>query len=204
MAYNPFKQNWDSLNPFKKPEVDTSEADAAAAYQAMIDQKQKEGREAIEAVFDKYGETDYQRIRDARADFEDIDLTDQYKDALQDMEFALARAGRKGSTNLRARADATKEWKKQKMLSAQRGNQDVQNYKTALQEAKDRVHNLNVANADPAMLADLASRRLGDVSGPAVYEPLVDVFKSITEGLATKQEIKDRKRLMNQYGVDYA
>ena len=30
MAYNPFDQNWDSLNPFKRPEVDTSEADAAA------------------------------------------------------------------------------------------------------------------------------------------------------------------------------
>ena len=176
MAYNPFDQNWDSLNPFKRPEVDTSEADAAAAYQAMIDKKKEDARIAIEEVFNKYGETDYQRIRDARADYEDIELTDQYKDALQDMEYALARAGRKGSTNLRARADAAKEWKKQKMESARRGNKDVENYKISLQEAKDRVDTLNVGNADPAMMADLASRRLSGVSGPAVYEPLVDVF----------------------------
>ena len=204
MAYNPFDQNWDSLNPFKRPEVDTSEADAAAAYQAMIDKKKEDARIAIEEVFNKYGETDYQRIRDARADYEDIELTDQYKDALQDMEYALARAGRKGSTNLRARADAAKEWKKQKMESARRGNKDVENYKIALPEAKDRVDTLNVGNADPAMMADLASRRLSGVSGPAVYEPLVDVFASITKGLATKQEIEDRKRLMNQYGGNYA
>ncbi len=199
-GYNPLDQNWDSLNPFKRPEADTSEAEAAAAEQAAIELKQKEAEDAINAVFDKFGDSDYNRVRDARTNFEDIELKDQYKDALQELEFALARGRRKGSTNLRARADAAKDWKKQKLLSGRRGTQDVQNYKNQIAEARQNMHTLNIANADPAMLADTAARNAGMINAPATYEPLVDVFKSITEGFATQQEIDDRKRLMNTYG----
>ena len=65
------------------------------------------------------------------------------------------------------------------------------------------MHNLNIANADPAMLADTATRNASLVTAPATYDPLVDVFKSITEGFATQREIEDRRRLMNQYGGNY-
>ena len=50
------------------------------------------------------------------------------------------------------------------------------------------------------MLAETASRRAGLINAPAAYEPLVDVFSSITEGLATQREIDDRRRFMNTYG----
>ena len=136
-----------------------------------------------------------------KTSFEDIELQDQYKDALQQLEFALARGGRRGATNIRARADAAKDWKKQKMLSERRGNEDVENYKNQIAEARQNMHKLNISNADPAMLADTAARNASMISAPATYAPLVDVFKSITEGFATQQEIDDRKRLMNQYGV---
>ena len=129
MAYNPFDQNWDSINPFKSPDVDNSEAEAAAAYQAMIDAKQKQAEDAINAVFDKFGQEDYDRVRGARRDFENIELKDQYNDALKELEFALARGGRKGSTNLKKRADAAKEWKKQQILSGQRAEKDARTYK---------------------------------------------------------------------------
>ena len=201
MAYNPLDQNWSSLNPFARPAADTSEAEAAAAEQAEIERKQREAEAAINAVFDKFGEEDYQRVSDARTSFEDIELQDQYKDALQQLEFALARGGRRGATNIRARADAAKDWKKQKLLSERRGNEDVENYKNQIAEARQNMHNLNISNADPAMLADTAARNASMISAPATYAPLVDVFKSITEGFATQQEIDDRKRLMNQYGV---
>lgn len=193
----------DQLNPFKRPRADTSEAEAAAAEQAAIEKQQKEAEEAINAVFDKYGQEDYDRVYDARTAYEDIELKDQYEDALRELEFALARGGRKGSTNLRARADAAKEWKKQKMLSGRRASDDVQNFKNQLEQARQDMHNLNIANADPAMLADTAARNASLITAPATYDPLVDVFKSITEGFATQREIDDRRRLMNQYGGNY-
>jgi len=193
----------DALNPFKKPRADTSEAEAAAAEQAAIEKQQKEAEDAINAVFDKYGQEDYDRVSDARTAYEDIELKDQYQDALRELEFALARGGRKGSTNLRARADAAKEWKKQKMMSKRRASDDVQNFKNQLEQARQDMHSLNIANADPAMLADTAARNASLVTAPATYDPLVDVFKSITEGFATQREIDDRKRLMNQYGGNY-
>ena len=193
----------DQLNPFKRPRADTSEAEAAAAEQAEIERKQKEAEDAINAVFDKYGQKDYDRVRDARTAYEDIELKDQYEAALRELEFALARGGRKGSTNLRARADAAKEWKKQKMMSGRRASDDVQNFKNQLEQARQDMHSLNIANADPAMLADTAARNASLVTAPATYDPLVDVFKSITEGFATQREIEDRRRLMNQYGGNY-
>lgn len=193
----------DALNPFKRPRADTSEAEAAAAEQAEIERKQREAEAAINKVFDKYGQKDYDRVYDARTAYEDIELKDQYQDALRELEFALARGGRKGSTNLRARADAAKEWKKQKMLSGRRASDDVQNFKNQLEQARQDMHNLNIANADPAMLADTAARNASLVTAPATYDPLVDVFKSITEGFATQREIEDRRRLMNQYGGNY-
>ena len=161
MAYNPFDQNWDSINPFKRPDVDNSEAEAAAAYQAMIDAKQKQAEDAINAVFDKFGQEDYDRVRGARRDFENIELKDQYNDALKELEFALARGGRKGSTNLKKRADAAKEWKKQQILSGQRAEKDARTYKGDIAKARQDMHQLNIANADPAMLAETASRRAG-------------------------------------------
>jgi len=200
MNLNPMNQNWDSLNPFKRPEADNSEAEAAAAYQAMIEKKKIESEDAINAVFDQFGQEDYDAVRDARTGFENIELKDQYNDALQELEFALARSGRKGSTNLRMKADAAKEWKKQQILSGRRAAGDVKTYKDDIELARQNMHGLNIANADPAMMADTASRNAGLLSAPATYEPLVDVFASITDGLATKRELEDRKRFMNTYG----
>ena len=198
--YNPLDQNWDSLNPFKKPQADNSEAEAAAAYQAEIERKQKESEDAINAVFDQFGQEDYDAVSDARTGFENIELKDQYNDALKELEYALARGGRKGSTNLKRKADATKEWKKQQILSGRRAKGDVKTYKDGIELARQNMHGLNIANADPAMMADTASRNAGLLSAPATYEPLVDVFASITDGLATQREIDDRRRLMNTYG----
>lgn len=198
-GYNPFDQNWDSLNPFKKPNVDNSAAEAAAADAATTARLQRESEDAINAVFNKFGQEDYDRVRGARRDFENIELKDQYGDALKELEYALARGGRKGSTNLKRRADATKEWKKQQILSGQRADKDARTYKGDIEKARQEMHNLNIANADPAMLGATAARNAGLINAPATYEPLVDVFASITEGLATQREIDDRRRMMNTY-----
>ena len=90
------------------------------------------------------------------------------------------------------------------MLSGRRASDDVQNFKNQLEQARQDMHKLNISNADPAMLADTAARNASLVTAPATYDPLVDVFKSITEGFATQREIDDRRRLMNQYGGSYA
>ena len=201
---NPFstwwdKQNFDSINPFKDPDVDNSEAEAAAADAANTARLQKESEDAINAVFNKFGQEDYDRVRGARRDFENIELKDQYGDALKELEYALARGGRKGSTNLKARADATKAWKRQQILSGQRADKDARTYKGDIEKARQDMHDLNIANADPAMLGATAARRAGLINAPATYEPLIDVFASITEGLATQREIDDRRRMMNTY-----
>ena len=207
---NPFstwwdKQNFDSINPFKKPDVDNSEAEAAAADAAETERLQRESADAINAVFNKFGQEDYDRVRGARRDFEKIELKDQYGDALKELEYALARGGRQGSTNLKARADAAKAWKKQQIISEQRANRDVEGslqeggYKAQIEKARQEMHDLNIANADPAMLGATAARRAGLINAPATYEPLIDVFASITEGLATQREIDDRRRMMNTY-----
>jgi len=193
------QQSYESMNPFRRPDVDTSEAEAAAAERAETARKQKEAQDAINAVFDKFGQEDYDKVRGARRDFENIELKDQYNDALKELEYALARGGRKGSTNLKARADAAKAWKKQQINLGQRAEGDARKYKGDIEKARGQMHDLNIANADPAMLGATAARQAGLINAPAAYEPLIDVFASITEGLATQREIDDRRRLMNTY-----
>jgi hypothetical protein len=119
---------------------------------------------------------------------------------LKELEYALARGGRKGSTNLKRRADATKAWKKQQILSGQRADGDAERYKEQIEKARLQMHDLNIANADPTMMGNTAARNAGLINAPATYEPLVDVFASITEGLATQREINDRRQFMNTYG----
>ena len=96
------QQSYESMNPFRRPDVDTSEAEAAAAERANTERLKRESEDAINEVFDKFGQEDYDKVRGARRDFENIELKDQYGDALKELEYALARGGRQGSTNLKA------------------------------------------------------------------------------------------------------
>ena len=58
--------------------------------------------------------------------------------------------------------------------------------------------NLNQVNANPDLAASLSNSQAGILNQPPKFDPLLDVFGNITEGLAKRDEIENRKKLRDR------
>jgi hypothetical protein len=58
--------------------------------------------------------------------------------------------------------------------------------------------NLNQVNANPDLAASLSNAQAGILNQPPKFDPLLDVFGNITEGLAKRDEIENRKKLRDR------
>ncbi len=58
--------------------------------------------------------------------------------------------------------------------------------------------NLNQVNANPDLAASLSNSQAGVLNQPPKFDPLLDVFGSITEGLAKREEIENRKKIRDR------
>ena len=169
-----------------------SAAAAEAARQARVDA----GLEEIEAVFDQYDQGFYDKSQDAYLDYYEPQLEDKYKKGLQDLKYALARGGRFGSsTEVGRKAQAAQDMGFQKQELASGAIQAADASEAAVNAAKKEMTNLNQINANPDLAASLSNQQAGGLNQPAKYDPLLDVFGNITEGLAKREEIENRRKI---------
>ena len=169
-----------------------SAAAAEAARQARVDA----GLEEIEAVFDQYDQGFYDKSQDAYLDYYEPQLEDKYKQGLQDLKYALARGGRFGSsTEVGRKAQAAQDMGFQKQELASGAIQAADASEAAVNAAKKEMTNLNQINANPDLAASLSNQQAGVLNQPAKYDPLLDVFGNITEGLAKREEIENRRKI---------
>ena len=169
-----------------------SAAAAEAARQARVDA----GLEEIEAVFDQYDQGFYDKSQDAYLDYYEPQLEDKYKKGLQDLKYALARGGRFGSsTEVGRKAQAAQDMGFQKQELASGAIQAADASEAAVNAAKKEMTNLNQINANPDLAASLSNQQAGVLNQPAKYDPLLDVFGNITEGLAKREEIENRRKI---------
>ena len=169
-----------------------SAAAAEAARQARVDA----GLEEIEAVFDQYDQGFYDKSQDAYLDYYEPQLEDKYKKGLQDLKYALARGGRFGSsTEVGRKAQAAQDLGFQKQELASGAIQAADASEAAVNAAKKEMTNLNQINANPDLAASLSNQQAGILNQPAKYDPLLDVFGNITEGLAKREEIENRRKI---------
>ena len=68
----------------------------------------------------------------------------------------------------------------------------------AVNAAKKEMTNLNQINANPDLAASLSNQQAGVLNQPAKYAPLLDVFGNITEGLAKREEIENRRKIRDR------
>ena len=169
-----------------------SAAAAEAARQARVDA----GLEEIETVFDQYDQGFYDKSQDAYLDYYEPQLEDKYKKGLQDLKYALARGGRFGSsTEVGRKAQAAQDMGFQKQELASGAIQAADASEAAVNAAKKEMTNLNQINANPDLAASLSNQQAGVLNQPAKYDPLLDVFGNITEGLAKREEIENRRKI---------
>ena len=169
-----------------------SAAAAEAARQARVDA----GLERIEDVFSQYDQDFYDKSQDAYLDYYEPQLEDKYKKGLQDLKYALARGGRFGSsTEVGRKAQAAQDMGFQKQELASGAIQAADASEAAVNAAKKEMTNLNQINANPDLAASLSNQQAGVLNQPAKYDPLLDVFGNITEGLAKREEIENRRKI---------
>lgn len=165
------------------------------ARQARVD----EGIAEIEEVFGQYDQDFYDKRSDAYMNYQAPQLKDQYKEGLKELQYALARGGRlNSSTEVGKKAQAAQDLEFQRQEMAGRAMQAAADSKSSVEDAKERMIKLNLANADPDLAASLSVARSKALNQPAKYDQLTDVFGDITAGLASRQELENRRKLRDK------
>ena len=178
---------------------DTPEYESAAQTEARRQKKVDAGLKEIEKVFGQYDQDFYDKSQDAYLDYYEPQLEDQYKKGLRDLKFALARGGRFGSsTEVDKKAGAAQDlgFQKSELASGAIGAADKS--QAAVNAAKKEMTQLNQINANPQLAASLAQSQAGILNQPPKYDQLLDVFGDITEGLAKREEIENRRKIRDR------
>ena len=175
-----------------------SAAEAEARRQAKVDA----GLKRIEEVFGRYDQDFYDRSQDAYLDYYEPQLEDKYKKGLQDLKYALARGGRFGSsTEVGRKAKAAEDMGFQKQELASGAIKAADDSEAAVTAAKKEMTNLNQINANPDLAASLSNQQAAILNQPPKFDPLLDVFGNITEGLAKREEIENRRKIRDQINL---
>jgi hypothetical protein len=178
---------------------DTYAGETAEEAERRRQLKVDAGLENIEGVFSKYDQDFYDKSSDAYLDYYEPQLEDKYKDGLKELQFALARGGRfNSSTEVGKKAKAAQDLGFQKNELATGAIKAANDSASAVQGAKERMINLNQVNADPDLASSLSNAQSGVLNAPPKFDPLLDVFSNITEGLASREELENRKKIRDR------
>ena len=196
---NPLTDLWNALTGGGGGGGGSTEYESAAEAEARRQLKVDAGLEEIEKVFAQYDQDFYDKSGDAYLDYYEPQLEDQFKDGLKELQFALARGGRFGSsTEVNRKAKAAEKYGTEKNELAS-GAIDASNKTRAdVTAAKRDMTNLNQVNANPDLAASLSNSQAGVLNQAPKFDPLLDVFGSITEGLAKREEIENRKKIRDR------
>ena len=187
---------WNTLTGGGGGDGGGSQYESAAEAEARRQLKVDAGLAEIEKIFGQYDQDFYDKSSDAYLDYYEPQLEDQFKEGLKELQFALARGGRFGSsTEVNRKAKAAEELGFQKNELASGAIQAADASEKAVTAAKRDMTNLNQINANPDLAASLSQAQSGILNQPAKFDPLLDVFGNITEGLAKRDEIENRQKL---------
>jgi hypothetical protein len=172
-----------------------SAEEAEARRQAKVDK----GLENINSVFSQYDDDFYDKSSDAYLDYYEPQLEDKYKDGLKELQFALARGGRfNSSTEVGKKGKAAEDLGFQKNELASGAVKAANDSRNSVATSKERMVNLNQVNADPDLASSLSNAQSGILNTPPKFDPLLDVFSNITEGLASREELENRKKIRDR------
>ena len=187
---------------FGKPDTPEDQYAKARADELARQKRVDEGIEEIEDVFGQYDQDFYDKRSEAYTNYQAPQLEDQYKKGLKELQFALARGGRlNSSTEVGKKAKAAQDLQFQRQEMAGRAMQAAADSETGVLKAKDDLIKLNLANADPDLAASLSIARSKALNKPPKYDELLDVFGNITEGLASRQELENRRKLRDRLNL---
>lgn len=158
----------------------------------------KKGQTSIDTTFNKFDEPFFDDRRQAFIDYQQPRVDDQYNNALRQLTFALARSGlNNSSVGSTRRANAREKFDFAQQDMRQRADASANDARTAIENARQELSANNAALADPTAAANAAISRAESLNALPKYEPMLDLFGSLSEGLATQADLERRKQ--NRY-----
>ena len=129
-------------------------------------------------------------------------IKDQRSKALGDLTVALSRQGLGGgkysrggsSSDVNRQALAKKMYAKGQVDAALGAEQEAVKLKNKLIKARGGSLQQVDAATSPASQASLQIQSAQQATTPGKYEPVLDVFEGITQGMLIKQEVENRKK----------
>lgn len=129
-------------------------------------------------------------------------LEDQYKDAQEQLLFALARTGRlQSSTRGTKSADLQKDYDIQKTNVADKANQYAGDARSAVERSRADLVAMNNAIADPAAMAQQSALSASALRSAPAFDPMAPLFQNVTEGIATQADLERRNQARFNTGM---
>ena len=199
-GYRPLDQNWDSINPFKKPDDNSgpSESEQAAAAEAALTIKRDAAVADLEADLAGYDEDYFKNIGRKYSNFAMnapvSGIRDQRSDAMEKLTAQLARQGKLNSSLRTDReALAKKLYGKAQVDAASKGKDMGDQVEAGFLREKGLAHQDIQSATDPASSANAHMGNIMSATKPGSFNPMMDVFLKLTQGLAMRQEVERRK-----------
>ena len=153
----------------------------------------REGDAAIDKQFAGFDDNFYDARRKAYSDYANPQVTDQYEDAFKDLTLALADSNLlNSSAAARRRADLEKKRQELIRTVGQKGNEYANQARSSIESAKSDLRSQNMNIANPTLVAANAQSRAQQLNEVPVFDPMINLFAGVTEGLATQADLERR------------
>lgn len=178
----------------------------AKSPQQMEEERQERVRvgtlKVNEMFGDAFNDDYYSKLSDAATAYYKPQLEDQYKGALKQLQFALARSGNtSSSTYAQKMADLQKSFdlNRQNIAENARGltNQRRQDVAGAQNTALAQLQ----SSADPEAAAAQSANLIKTNTALPAFSPLGQVFTDVTAGLATQSQLEQAGNARYNLGV---
>lgn len=183
---------------------DSGDGGAAAAAKAEEERQAKvlEQQGAINKVFDTYDDDFYKKQTQNYLDYANPQIEDQFGDAMDELRFALARQGiTRSSVAADRKAKAQKALDREQTASNLRAQKFSNDTLKAIEAARGEVLTDAGSLADADAAASLATTTAAANAAPPAYEPLYDIFRDVTKGLATQHDLEQRRSARYNSGL---
>ena len=189
------------------PSESEQAAAAAAALKVQRDQATADLEKDLGGFDDDYFKNIGRKYSNFAMNAPVTGIRDQRSSAMDDLVAQLSRQGMLNSTLRTDReALAKKLYGKAQVDAASKGKDMGDQVEAGFQREKGLAHQDIQSATDPASSANAHMGNIMSATKPGSFNPMMDVFLKLTQGLAMRQEVERRKdreaQLNSYYGTD--
>lgn len=160
------------------------------------------GNKAINDTFGQFDDDFYKGRREAYTSYAQPQINQQYEDAFEELRKTLAASNLSQSSIAARRRGRLEEQLGEMTRKMNLTGEDYSNKARAnIESARSGLQSQNMNMADPALASANALTRAQQLNEVPVFDPLVNLFASAAEGLATQADLERRTKARYPTGL---